>query len=145
MSTKKRPNAFSTRRELTSLQEIPNVGPSLAESLERAGIKRPSQLKGKDPYVLYGRLCERTGVRHDPCVLDTFISAVRYMEGGPVQPWWHFTRERREHQARYGTATRNSGVTSKRATSGSKPKRIGALDSKEPAFILADCSPTGRS
>jgi len=84
MSTKKRPTAFSTRRELASLQEIPNVGPSLAESLERAGIKRPSQLKGKYPYVLYARLCKRTGVRHDPCVLDTFISAVRYVEGGPA-------------------------------------------------------------
>ncbi|MGZ3330503.1 MAG: helix-hairpin-helix domain-containing protein [Gemmatimonadaceae bacterium] len=101
MATKKRQNAFSTRRDLGSLQEIPNIGPSLAESLERAGIKRPSQLKGKDPYLLYARLCKRTGVRHDPCVLDTFISAVRYMEGGPVQPWWHFTPERRENRARY--------------------------------------------
>jgi hypothetical protein len=53
MSTKKRPNAFSTERELMSLQEIPNVGPSIAEGLERAGIKRPSHLKGTDPYVLY--------------------------------------------------------------------------------------------
>jgi len=114
MSTKKRPNAFSTRRELASLREIPNVGPSLAQSLERAGIKRPSQLKGKDPYVLYVRLCERTGVRHDPCVLDTFISAVRYMEGGPVQPWWHFTRERRENQARY-VSLMSAGKVTKRA------------------------------
>jgi hypothetical protein len=113
MSTKKRPTAFSTRRELASLQEIPNIGPSLAESLERAGIKRPSQLKGKDPYVLYAKLCKRTGVRHDPCVLDTFISAVRYMEGGPVQPWWHFTRERRENQARYG-AVKSTGSVRKR-------------------------------
>jgi hypothetical protein len=96
MSTRKRPNAFSTRRELASLQEIPNIGPSLAQSLERAGIKRPRQLKGKDPYRLYAKLCQVTGVRHDPCVLDTFISAVRYMEGGPAQPWWHFTPERRE-------------------------------------------------
>jgi hypothetical protein len=23
------------------------------------------------------------------------------MEGGPVQPWWHFTPERRENLARY--------------------------------------------
>jgi hypothetical protein len=99
------------RRELTSLQEIPNVGPSLAASLERAGIKRPGQLKGKDPYVLYARLCKRTGVRHDPCVLDTFISAVRYMEGGPVQPWWHFTRERRENQARYDALLSGGSVT----------------------------------
>src|SRR5712671_6669446 len=113
MSTKKRPNAFSTRRSLASLQEIPNIGPSLAESLERAGIKRPSQLKGKDPYVLYARLCKRTGVRHDPCVLDTFISAVRYMEGGPAQPWWHFTRERRENRARY-VALVSAGPITKR-------------------------------
>ena len=101
MSTKKRPNAFSTRRELTSLQEIPNVGSSLAESLERAGIKRPSQLKGKDPYVLYAKLCKRTGVRHDPCVLDTFISAVRYMEGVPLNP---------------GGTLRASGVKTSRVT-----------------------------
>jgi hypothetical protein len=97
MSKKKRPNAFSTRRALTSLEEIPNVGPSLAKSLEQAGIKRPSQLKRKDPYRLYAKLCEVTGMRHDPCVLDTFISAVRYMEGGPARPWWHFTPERREY------------------------------------------------
>jgi hypothetical protein len=127
MSTKKRPNAFSTRRELTSLQEIPNVGPSLEESLERAGIKRPSQLKGKDPYVLYARLCKRTGVRHDPCVLDTFISAVRYMEGGPVQPWWHFTRERRENRARYeampvGTVRKRVAAVGASRARGRKPK-----------------------
>ena len=116
MSTKKRPNAFSTRRDLASLQDIPNIGPSLAESLERAGIKRPSQLKGKDPYVLYARLCKRTGVRHDPCVLDTFISAVRYMEGGPAQPWWHFTPERRENQARHGAVVSADTVRKRVAT-----------------------------
>src|ERR1700681_342187 len=117
MPTKKRPNAFSTRRELASLQEIPDIGPSLAESLERAGIKRPSQLKGKDPYVLYAKLCKRTGVRHDPCVLDTFISAVRYMEGGPTQPWWYFTPERRENQTRYDAVM----------SAGSVRKRVAAL------------------
>ena len=128
MSTKKRPNAFSTQRELMSLQEIPNVGPSLAESLERAGIKRPSQLKGKDPYVLYATLCRRTGVRHDPCVLDTFICAVRYMEGGPAQPWWHFTPERRKNQLRYGGPTaartvRKSVAVARRSTARArKPK-----------------------
>jgi len=116
MSTKKRPSAFSTRRDLASLQEIPNVGPSLAESLERAGIKRPGQLKGKDPHVLYATLCKRTGVRHDPCVLDTFISAVRYMEGGPVQPWWNFTTERQENRARWDT----------RMSAGSVRKLVGA-------------------
>jgi len=123
MSMKKRPNAFSTRRDLASLQEIPNVGPSLAESLERAGIKRPAQLKGKDPYLLYVRLCKRTGVRHDPCVLDTFISAVRYMEGGPVQPWWHFTRERQENRARWDTRISAGPVRKRVGTAGSSRGR----------------------
>jgi hypothetical protein len=36
------------------------------------------------------------------------------MEGGPVQPWWHFTRERRENQARY-VALMSAGRVTKRA------------------------------
>ena len=35
---------------------------------------------------LYDDLCRITGQRHDPCLLDTFIAAVRYMEGGPKKP-----------------------------------------------------------
>jgi hypothetical protein len=123
MPTKKRPNAFSTRRDLASLQEIPNIGPSLAESLQRAGIKRPRQLKGRDPYVLYATLCKRTGVRHDPCVLDTFISAVRYMEGGPVQPWWHFTPERRKNHARYAAVMPAGSVRKRVAAVGASRAR----------------------
>jgi pathogenicity locus Cdd1 protein len=92
---KHRPSAFSSARDLETLEDIPNVGPSLARSLRDAGVERPAALKGKDPYRLYERLCERTGVRHDPCVLDTFISAVRYMEGAPLRPWWYYTRERK--------------------------------------------------
>jgi hypothetical protein len=38
-------------------------------------------------------------VRHDPCVIDTFLSAVRFMEGAPPQPWWHCTPERKRHLA----------------------------------------------
>lgn len=92
---KNRPNAFSSARDLATLEDIPNVGPSLARSLRDAGIRSPGALKGKDPYQLYDRLCKRTGTRHDPCVLDTFISAVRYMEGAPIRPWWHYTQERK--------------------------------------------------
>ena len=44
---------------------------------------------------LYDDLCRITGQRHDPCLLDTFIAAVRYMEGGPKTPWWKFTAERK--------------------------------------------------
>ena len=36
--------------------------------------------------------------KHDPCVIDIFISAVRYMEGGPPKKWWEFTEERKSKQ-----------------------------------------------
>ncbi len=80
----------------TRLEEIPNIGRSLAQDLRSLGIERPRQLVGRDPHALYLALCERTGARQDPCVLDTFISAVRFMEGAPPLPWWHYTAERKK-------------------------------------------------
>ena len=79
--------------------DIPNIGPAMVEDFRNLGIERPRQLVGKDPYALYTRLCTLTGVRHDPCVIDTFISAVRFMEGAPPHPWWHYTEERKRHLA----------------------------------------------
>lgn len=81
--------------EAVKLQHIPNIGPAMAEDFKMLGISRPAQLAGADPFALYRRLCKITGTRHDPCVLDTFISAVRFMEGGPPHPWWHYTAERK--------------------------------------------------
>jgi hypothetical protein len=83
------------RRTLERLEDLPNIGPSLAADLRQVGIEKPNELPGQDPYVLYDMLCGITGVRHDPCVLDTFISAVRFMEGAPPHPWWHYTAERK--------------------------------------------------
>ena len=85
----------STRRGISRLEDIPNVGPAVAADLRRLGITTPAELPGRDPYAMYDDLCRVTGVRHDPCVLDTFIAAVRYMEGGPKRPWWSFTAERK--------------------------------------------------
>jgi hypothetical protein len=84
-----------TRRTVAKLEDLPNVGPSLAANLRRVGIDRPRKLVGRDPYALYRALCDVTGARHDPCVLDVFISAVRFMEGAPRRPWWHYTAERK--------------------------------------------------
>jgi hypothetical protein len=77
------------------LEQIPNIGPALAQDLGTIGITRPAQLVGRDPYVMYDELCRKTAYRHDPCVLDTFIAAVRFMEGAPKQPWWAYTAERK--------------------------------------------------
>lgn len=44
---------------------------------------------------MYEALCKATGARHDPCVIDVFMSAVRYMEGAEPLPWWSYTAERK--------------------------------------------------
>jgi hypothetical protein len=77
------------------LEDLPNVGPSIAGDLRLIGIRAPRDLPGRDPYSMYHSLCDATKVRQDPCVLDVFISAVRFMEGAPPRPWWHYTPERK--------------------------------------------------
>lgn len=86
--------------ELTRLEQLPNVGPSLAADLRRIGVARPSDLVGRDAAELYDSLCRATGVRHDPCVLDVFLSVVDYAAGRPARPWWAYTAGRKAAQDR---------------------------------------------
>jgi hypothetical protein len=88
-----------SRREIAGLDDIPNVGPAVAADLRRLGITTPSELLGRDPYTMYDDLCRLTGQRHDPCLLDTFIAAVRFMAGEPKKPWWSYTAERKRELA----------------------------------------------
>lgn len=81
--------------ECASLEQLPNIGPSLAADLRSIGILLPQDLIGQDAYLLYQRLCEVTQQRHDPCVLDTFLAATDFMCGAPAAPWWHYTPQRK--------------------------------------------------
>jgi predicted GIY-YIG superfamily endonuclease len=87
-------------RQIAHLEDIPNIGPAIAADLRQLGITTPDELPGRDPYAMYDDLCRITGQRHDPCLLDTFIAAVRFMEGAPKKPWWMFTAERKREMAR---------------------------------------------
>ena len=78
------------------LEDIPNIGPSIADDLRALDVYEPAQLVGLDPYELYQRSNALAGVVQDPCLCDTFIAAVRFMEGGPVRPWWYYTPERKQ-------------------------------------------------
>lgn len=93
------------------LEDLPNIGPSIASNLRRVGVYRPCDLIGQQPDELYRELCAATGVRHDPCVLDVFIAVVRFIEGEPARPWWHYTAERKR---RYAAVTAAEPVRSKR-------------------------------
>jgi hypothetical protein len=81
--------------KVRSLTDLPNIGPAMARDLEFIGILKPEHLKGKDPVELYEILCRKSGTRHDPCVLDVFISVTRFMAGVEPELWWAYTEERK--------------------------------------------------
>ena len=83
------------RARVKVLEDLPNVGKAVAADLRRLGIRAPRDLAGRDPYALYDALNRATGMRHDPCLLDTFIAVVRFVDGGPARPWWAYTAERK--------------------------------------------------
>lgn len=87
------------RARIARLEDLPNVGPAIALKLRQLAIRAPLDLAGRDPYELYAQLNRRTGVRHDPCLLDVFISATRFVAGAPARPWWAYTAERKKHLA----------------------------------------------
>jgi hypothetical protein len=98
-------------REIVSqLEDLPNVGKAIGKDLRLIGIDHPQKLIGKDPFDLYESLCAKTGIRHDPCVIDVFMSAVDFMEGGDPLPWWSFTKKRKSMLLRIeGKNWKNTG------------------------------------
>lgn len=84
------------RERLVRLIDLPNIGPAMVRDFQVLGIEQPEQLIGQDPYLMYQELCQRTGLRHDPCVIDVFISVTRFMQGEAARPWWDYTEERKQ-------------------------------------------------
>jgi len=75
----------------TNLRQIPGVGKSIAEDLDNLGIKKVSDLKGKDPEKLYKDLCQLQGPT-DRCMLYVLRCAVYYATEKKHDPdklkWW---------------------------------------------------------
>ena len=93
------PRKASHAAECQQLEQLPNIGPSIAADLRLIGIARPQALATQDAFQLYQALCRATGKRHDPCVLDTFMAACDFMRGSAAKPWWDYTAKRK---AQYG-------------------------------------------
>lgn len=83
-------------REVKAFTDIPNVGKAMAEDFRQLGFTTPHALAGQDALALYRRLCALTKARQDPCVLDTFLAVVDFMDGGRARPWWDFTAGRKK-------------------------------------------------
>ncbi len=87
------------RSRVKQLTDLPNIGQAAEKDLILLGITAPPQLIGRSAYDMYDELCEKTGVRHDPCVIDVFLSITRFMDGEAPRAWWHYTAERKRHTA----------------------------------------------
>jgi hypothetical protein len=83
------------RETVSRLKELPNIGKAMAKDLQLIGINHPKELIGKEAWVLYDTLCTTKGTKHDPCVIDVFMSVIHFMEGGTPLPWWSFTEKRK--------------------------------------------------
>ena len=86
-----------TKQEaIKDLIQIPGVGKSLATDLWNIGITKVSDLKGKDPELLYDLSNRFAGVVQDPCVLYVFRCAVYYADTPKEQheteklKWWNW-------------------------------------------------------
>jgi len=90
------------RENIKKLTDLPNIGKAGAADLQLLGIEKPYDLVGQDPYEMYERLCFITGSRHDPCVIDVFISVTCFINGDEPKAWWDYTEERKSVQAARG-------------------------------------------
>ena len=84
-----------TPAECLRLEQLPNIGPSLAADLRLIGIDTPADLRDQEAFALYRRLCQAKGQRQDPCVLDTFLAVTDFMRGAVPRPWWAYTAQRK--------------------------------------------------
>ena len=83
-------------KDVRKFQDIPNIGTAMTKDFHDLGLKQPTDLIGKDPLVLYRKMCKIAGVRQDPCVLDTYIAAIDFMNGAPARPWYFYTKNRKK-------------------------------------------------
>ena len=93
------PRKAAVAAECQQLEQLPNIGPSIAADLRLIGVLHPHALAQQDALQLYRALCRKTGKRQDPCVLDTYMAATDFMRGAPARPWWDYTAQRK---AQYG-------------------------------------------
>ncbi len=78
------------------LTVIPGVGPSIAKDLADIGIRKVSDLRDKNPEILYRKSNRIAGQVQDRCLLYVFRCAVYFAEtdGKKRDPeklkWWNW-------------------------------------------------------
>ncbi|MFH1198007.1 MAG: helix-hairpin-helix domain-containing protein [bacterium] len=87
---------MSKAQNVESLLSIPGVGKSISQDLFENGIKKVSDLKGKNPEKLYSKSNKLAGVTQDRCLLYVFRCAVYFAEtdesnrNPDMLKWWNW-------------------------------------------------------
>jgi hypothetical protein len=81
------------------LRDLSGIGKAMLRDFDLLGVRSVAELARRSPDRLYLTLCEKTGVRQDPCVLDVFRCAVAQARD-PELPaeqrnWWYWSRLRK--------------------------------------------------
>jgi hypothetical protein len=84
-------------RPLTNLR---GIGKKMREDFAKLGVTTISELKSRDAQKLYDRMCEISGARQDPCVLDTYRCAIEQARNPDLpaeqRDWWYWSRLRKQ-------------------------------------------------
>jgi hypothetical protein len=95
-----------SRDAARTLADLDGIGPAMLEDFRRLKVTSVTALARQDPTALYDRLCRLTGVRQDPCVLDTFCCAVAQARDPDLpaaqRRWWWWSRLRLRQRGRLG-------------------------------------------
>jgi hypothetical protein len=92
---------MTEEQSMKELKKIPGVGKSIALDLWNVGIYKISDLKGKDPQLLYERSNKFAGAMQDRCLLYVFRCAVYYSETEEKKrepellKWWNWKDRQR--------------------------------------------------
>ncbi len=86
------------------LRDLAGIGKAMLEDFDRLGISSVDQLATQDGDELYARISALDGVRHDPCVLDTYRCAIAQARDPNLPPeqrnWWWWSRQRKAEATR---------------------------------------------
>jgi hypothetical protein len=92
-----RKKARQTERRLGDLISI---GPAMLRDFKLLGIRSVAELARQNPQRMYEKMERMTGQRQDPCVLDTFCTAVAQARNPRLAAekcqWWWWSRERKK-------------------------------------------------
>ncbi len=81
------------------LGNLRGIGTKMLEDFSLLGITSVRQLEAANADELYLRMCDLTGTRQDPCVLDTYRCAIEQARNSELPPeqrdWWYWSRLRK--------------------------------------------------